>query len=102
MATTHERSAHLAGHDVAARYTIEVGNASLTVRATAIWPITEVLDHAEAVDALLLVGDEPAALEQGFIDADLHDSRMIVPPRTRRRRQRPLSSRALFYAGGVE
>jgi hypothetical protein len=30
--------------------------------------------------------------------ADLLDSRMIAPPRPRRRRDRAISSRALFYA----
>lgn len=97
MATTHERSAPLAGADVGDRYTIDVGGTPVTVRAATIWPIPEVLDHAEAIDGLL---PDPAAAAD--LVADLHDSRMIVPPRPRRRRQRPLSSRALFYAGGVE
>lgn len=96
MATT-QRSIHLAGHDVGARYTIAVGGTAVTVRAATIWPIPEVLDQAEAIDALLA---DPAS--DADLVADLHDSRMIVPPRPRRRRQRPLSSRALFYAGGVE
>ena len=44
---------------------------------------------------------DPAALVGGAADgdiiADLLDSRMIIPPRPRRRRQRSVSSRAVFF-----
>lgn len=69
----------------------------LTVRATAVWPIAEVLDFECSLD------DAAAQIPAGDLDAELIvdalDSRMILPPRLRRR-QRDVSSRAVFYAGG--
>jgi hypothetical protein len=41
----------------------------------------------------LMAGDAA----DGRTIADLLDSRMIAPPRPLRRRQRPVSSRAVFY-----
>jgi len=70
---------------------------TLTVRATAVWPIAEVLDFERSLD------DSASLVQTGDVDAELIadalDSRMILPPRLRRR-QRAVSSRAMFYAGG--
>jgi hypothetical protein len=75
----------------------QVDGDSITVRATAVWPIAEVLDFERHLD------DAVAMFEPGAADSDLVvdalDSRMIAPPRLGRR-QRAVSSRALFYAGG--
>lgn len=82
-------------HIVTQRYTIRVGDGEQFVRATAVWPIPEVLDleiHFEP-------GSDAAARGGESLVADLLDSRMIAPPRPRRRRERAVSSRAVFYAG---
>lgn len=85
------------------RFTIKVGDAQCVVRATSVWPIPEVLE----LESQLEPGSEPAAreparsLERELI-ADVLASRMIVPPRPRRRRQRAVSSRAVFYAGAED
>lgn len=81
---------------VAQRYSIKVADGECVLRAAAVWPIPEVLD---------LEGQfEPGSdATQRFLDpclaADVLDSRMIAPPRPRRRRERTVSSRAMFYAG---
>jgi hypothetical protein len=68
-----------------------------------VWPIPEVLE----LESQLEPGSDPAArastrnLERDLI-ADVLASRMIVPPRPRRRRQRAVSSRAVFYAGAED
>jgi len=68
----------------------------LTVRATTVWPISEVLDFEGGF------GDASEQISTSEIDSaliiDALESRMIVPP-PRRRRQRTVSSRAMFYAG---
>ena len=70
---------------------------TLTVRATTIWPIAEVLDFEHSLgDAAALMPTED--VDSGLI-VDALDSHMILPPRLRRR-QRAVSSRAMFYAGG--
>jgi len=81
------------------RYSIKVGDAECVVRATAVWPIPEVLE----LESQLEPGSDATApatrdLERELI-ADILASRMIVPPRPRRRRERAVSSRAVFYAG---
>jgi hypothetical protein len=82
------------------RFTIKVDDAECVVRATAVWPIPEVLE----LESQLEPGSDEAArtstreLERELI-ADVLAARMIVPPRPRRRRQRAVSSRAVFYAG---
>jgi hypothetical protein len=82
------------------RFTIKVDDAERIVRATAVWPIPEVLELESQLEP---GSDEPARastreLERELI-ADVLAARMIVPPRPRRRRQRAVSSRAVFYAG---
>jgi hypothetical protein len=75
-------------------FVMRVAGTECTVRATTVWPIHEVLE-AEA-EMLLAAGDQEAAAE---MLVDLLDSRMIAPYRPRRRRERAVSSRAMFYAG---
>jgi hypothetical protein len=41
--------------------------------------------------------DQAGHAADGRLIADLLDSRMIAPPRSQRRRQRHVSSRAMFY-----
>jgi hypothetical protein len=95
----HTPSRQAAAH-VPQRFTIKVGDAACVVRATAVWPIPEVLE----LESQLEPGSDAAAeaptriLERELI-ADVLASRMIVPPRPRRRGQRAVSSRAVFYAG---
>jgi hypothetical protein len=82
------------------RFTIKVGDAECVVRATSVWPIPEVLE----LESQLEPGSDESTrasareLERELI-ADVLASRMIVPPRPRRRHQRAVSSRAVFYAG---
>jgi hypothetical protein len=94
MPTSHSCNAH-----VPQRFTIKVGDAECVVRATAVWPIPEVLE----LESQLEPGSDEAVrhLERELI-ADVLASRMIVPPRPRRRRQRAVSSRAVFYAGAED
>ncbi len=76
------------------RYTVKVGDAECVIRAAAVWPIAEVFE----LESQFEPGSE--AVERGpesAITADVLDSRMIAPPRLRRR-QRAVSSRAVFYA----
>ena len=69
-----------------------VGGRECMVRVTPVSPIAEVLEFedefeaGETVDARMVM--------------DLLDSRMIAPPRPRRRRDRAVSSRAMFYSAG--
>jgi len=95
----HKPARQAAAH-IPHRFTIKVGDAECVVRATAVWPIPEVLE----LESQLEPGSDTAAeaparnLERELI-ADVLASRMIVPPRPRRRGQRAVSSRAVFYAG---
>jgi len=79
----------------AARYVVNVGETPCEVRAHAIAMIADVLGFEREMDG------EAADLAGGSADrhliADLLDSRMIAPPRVTRRRQRRVSSRAMFY-----
>jgi hypothetical protein len=64
------------------------------VRATPVWPIADVLGMEDAFDGLV---DAAVDLDETVI-VDAIESRMIAAPRMRRR-QRAVSSRAVFYAG---
>jgi hypothetical protein len=75
-----------------------------TVRCLPVWSIAEVLDFDDQVDAVLAVthpteGPTPG-VDPGLLD-DLIASRLIAPPRCRRRRDRAVSSRAVFYQAGA-
>ena len=72
----------------------QVAGEPCTVRATPVWPIAEVLDFDEAFDDLAAAGSE---IDPRLV-ADAIESRMIASPRLRRR-QKAVSSRAMFYAG---
>jgi hypothetical protein len=84
------------------QFVVRVGDAKQTIRAAAVWPIAEVLGCEDQMDAVLSgAADGVRAAEAAGIDVglmhDLLDSSMIAPPRPRRRRERALSSRALFF-----
>jgi hypothetical protein len=90
-------------------FVIKVGSTECEVRARSIEPIAEVLGFEEEMDMSaglidlggadmnggVATGDEP----RGTV-ADLLESRMIAPLRPRHRRQRAVSSRAMFYGRG--
>jgi len=67
-----------------------VGGRECVVRVTPLCPIADVLGFEHEIATT-------ATVDAGMI-ADLLDSRMIEPPRLRRRRDRAVSSRAVFYA----
>lgn len=78
------------------RLAMRVADTECLVRATQVWPIDEVLD----LDGQFEPGSDAATsgLDAAAI-ADHLESRMIAPPRQRRRGVRAVSSRAVFYAG---
>ncbi|NBW96245.1 MAG: hypothetical protein EBR28_05855 [Planctomycetia bacterium] len=71
-------------------HVLRIGGEECVVRALPLCPIADVLGFEHEI-----AGPVPADI--GTI-ADLLDSRMIAPPRPRRRRDRAVSSRAVFYA----
>lgn len=76
------------------------------VRGLPIWSITDLLDCDDQVDAAFAVSDTSgdqaeAALDPGTLD-DIISSRLIAPPRRRHRRDRAVSSRAVFYQAGYQ
>ena len=79
------------------QYVMRVGDEACTVRAAAICSIAEALEAVDEQAALLagVWGTEPC--DEGLV-ADLLASRMIAAPRRHRRRDRSVSSRAVFYA----
>lgn len=97
-ATTDQATVH-APLFASTPFVVTVGSEECVVRAAMICSIPEVLGFEEEMDvaggmhADLLAA---AAFDSGLI-ADLLDSRMIAPPRARRR-ERAVSSRAMFYA----
>ncbi|MFM8984526.1 MAG: hypothetical protein ACKONH_00440 [Planctomycetia bacterium] len=74
-------------------FCMKVAGTECQVRATTVWPIHEVLE----VEAEMLL-----AATEGELLLDMLESRMIAPPRPRRRRERPVSSRAVFYSGSED
>jgi hypothetical protein len=78
-----------------AGFVMHVAGAECKVRATAVWPIHEVLE----VEAEMVLASGDHAAGEAELLVDMLESRMIAPPRPRRRRERPVSSRAVFYAG---
>jgi len=78
------------GSTVTTPHVITVGGTECVVRVTRLSPISDVLGFEPE-----MAGADP--VDAGTI-ADLLDSRMIAPPRPRRRRDRAVSSRAVFYA----
>lgn len=83
------------GTSMPMRLAMRVADTECVVRATPVWPIAELLD----LDGQFEPGLDAAAtgLDADVI-ADHLESRMIAPPRQRRRGPRAVSSRAVFYA----
>ena len=79
-----------------ATYAVRVGSDWTAIRAAAIWPIADVLGIDPAGEPSRRPASTAAAAE-ARLAIDLLDSGMIAPPRPRRRRDRPVSSRAVFY-----
>jgi hypothetical protein len=77
------------------RYSMTVGNVECVVRAAEVWPIQEVLDLKGSLEPGMDVTDP---ILDDEILSDLFASRMIAPPRPRRRRDKSVSSRAVFFA----
>jgi len=87
-----------ADHSSPTCFFMRVDGTDCTVRATTVWPIQEVLE-VEA-EMLMAAGTQEAADAEMLVD--LLASRMIAPHRPRRRRERAVSSRAMFYSGADE
>lgn len=96
------------------RLVVHVGVDRHPIRSQPVWPIADVLGVEDQMDALLAGSVVEGSLLEGCVEDpaatagqpsaaellhDLLDSRMIAPPRPRRRRQRAVSSRAVFYQG---
>ena len=94
--TTHQPAARRARRFTAARFAVRVGADWSPIRAATIWPIADVL-AADVGLAGTAAGPQPAVETAERLVLDLIDSGMIAPPRPRRRRERPVSSRAVFY-----
>jgi hypothetical protein len=77
------------------RYAMKVGGVECVVRAIEVWPIPEVLDLKDSLEPGMEATDP---ILDDEILADLFASRMIAPPRPRRRREKSVSSRAVFFA----
>lgn len=75
----------------AGRLVVHVGDDRHPIRSQPVWPIADVLGVEDQMDDWL--DGNALAIH------DLLESRMIAPPRPRRRRQRAVSSRAVFYQG---
>ena len=77
----------------AARFAVRVGSEWSPIRAATVWPIADVLAGGGDTTASVV---EVSAADARLV-LDLVDSGMIEPPRPRRRRERRVSSRAVFY-----
>lgn len=77
------------------RYAMKVGTIECVVRAVEVWPIPEVLDLKGSLEPGMDAADP---ILDDEILTDLLASRMIAPPRPRRRREKSVSSRAVFFA----
>lgn len=80
------------------RYVMHVAGAACEIRVRSVATISDVLGY----EAEMELGPTADSAADGATVADLLDSRMIEPYRPRRRRQRGVASRALFYATGRE
>ena len=83
-----------------ARFVVNVGGTPCEVRARSVASIADVLGYEAEMEVGLDAADSMNA--DGPTVADLLDSRMIEPYRPRRRRQRGVASRALFFATSRE
>lgn len=73
-------------------FVARVRGSDCPIRCIPLTPIHELLGFENETESAL------ADLADGDLVADVLDSRMIAPPRPRRRRDRSVSSRAAFYA----
>lgn len=89
MNATTSNARSQSGSIAATPYVINVGDRQCVVRVTTVCPIAEVLGFEDEFGAVESADSRTIA--------DLLDSRMIAPPRPRRRRERAVSSRAMFY-----
>jgi hypothetical protein len=83
----------------AQRFTIKVDEDECLIRAAEVWPIADVLELESQLEPN---GEQGTERIDAALAADLLDARMIPPPRPRRRRQRAVSSRAIFYATATD
>jgi hypothetical protein len=88
MNTAHPAVASRPESSVATPHVMLVGDTECVVRVMPLCPIADVLGFEHEIAAGVVDADTIA---------DLLDSRMIAPPRPRRRRDRAVSSRAVFY-----
>jgi len=83
-------------------FSFQVGEQQCAVRATAISSISEVLGFAEEMEmtaaGLFKTDLDCVTKMDAELIVDLLNSQMISPLRPRRRRERSVSSRAMFYA----
>lgn len=75
-----------------ARFVIRVGEEWSPMRAAPIWPIADVLEATACLEAPGSTADAEPDLVLDLLEAGL-----LAPPRQRRRRDRRVSSRAVFY-----
>jgi hypothetical protein len=97
MAVDMPAAHRVAQRFVPGRFVIRVGSEWSLVRATAIFPIADVLDADVGLEPAVDGRGPAAEAAAERLVLDLVDSGMIAPPRPRRRRERPVSSRAVFY-----
>ena len=81
---------------VPARFAIRVGQDWSPMRAVAVWPIADALGVEPGLQPAIPTPALSSGDDVGLV-LDLIDSGMIAPPRPRRRRERVVSSRAVFY-----
>lgn len=82
------------------RFVVNVGGTPCEIRARSVALIADVLGYEAEMEIGLTAVDSADA--DGLTVADMLDSRMIEPYRPRRRRQRGVASRALFFATSRE
>lgn len=82
-------------HDLSgsSMFSVRVGATACSVRAFPLAAIQELLGFEDEIEAIGAAAADPDLF------ADAVESRMITPPRPRRRRQRAVSSRAVFFGG---
>ena len=85
----------------ASTYFLQVGGETCEVRIASLHSIPEVLgfeDEMQLAFSAVAGGEsQDAGTDDPQAIADLLESRMIAPPRPRRRRERAVSSRAVFF-----
>ncbi len=79
-----------------ARFVVHVGGTPCAIRARSVALIADVLGYEAEMEVGLAETADSGV--DGLTVTDLLDSRMIEPYRARRRRQRGVTSRALFFA----